>query len=426
MKKSKIQVVLIVMTCLALVFTGCGDKPAAEKEKVLKVGVLLPMTGDQAQVGTEMYNACQMALEETDYKVGDYKLDVKLYDHTTDPEKGSLALENAIVKDGIDVAFLNWSSSVALASMDIVARYKIPYYFPFGATGAIDDKWNSDPEKYSYYIGKGWAQSKYLSYAYAEVVNSAIEQGSWTPRNKKAVIFGDDTDYARGCCAAMKEALTASGWEVVFEDYFAMNTTDFVTVLGKMKNLDASLIASSIDVPAAAAAFLKQAREVDLNSLMICDDLGAVANFHELTGSASDYVIDQSPKYTNQAGYDFSAAYEKKYGTVPAAGSAGLAYDYTHLFIKCCEGALEKYGELNSETMYQYAQEVLMTGQVSLDDGVVCPRLKFDKSSKFAPGPIVGEDDYIFPVIQYFEGKGTAIWPDSKKEADILIPDYAK
>lgn len=43
-----------------------------------------------------------------------------------------------------------------------------------------------------------------------------------------------------------------------------------------------------------------------------------------------------------------------------------------------------------------------------------------------APDPITGEGKYIFPVVQYFGGKATVIWPDSQKVADLKIPDYAK
>jgi hypothetical protein len=32
----------------------------------------------------------------------------------------------------------------------------------------------------------------------------------------------------------------------------------------------------------------------------------------------------------------------------------------------------------------------------------------------------------FIPVIQYFEGKGTVIWPEEYKQADIVVPDYAK
>ena len=40
------------------------------------------------------------------------------------------------------------------------------------------------------------------------------------------------------------------------------------------------------------------------------------------------------------------------------------------------------------------------------------------------PDPVVGQDYYIFPVIQYFGGEGTLIWPGDWKEADLQIPPW--
>ena len=40
---------------------------------------------------------------------------------------------------------------------------------------------------------------------------------------------------------------------------------------------------------------------------------------------------------------------------------------------------------------------------------------------KFVAGMVVGEDYYRGPVVQYFGGEGTIIWPDYLKEADLKI-----
>ena len=33
---------------------------------------------------------------------------------------------------------------------------------------------------------------------------------------------------------------------------------------------------------------------------------------------------------------------------------------------------------------------------------------------------------YFIPVVQYFAGEAKVIWPDEYKDADIVIPDYAR
>lgn len=415
--------VAVLLVVLLTVIAGCGSEGSGSDSKVLTVGVAIPLTGPSAKAGIEFQDTVKMVFEEVDYKIGDYDVSLVWIDDQADPQKGTAAYEQAVVKDKIDVGILNWNSSVAMALMDIVAKYEIPHYFPLGAAGTINEKWHSD-DKYHYYINKGWAMPDKMTMAYIEVIDQIIEEGIWEPHNRKLAIYGDDTDWGRSYGESMKRRFTEAGWEVVNEDYTKLGETDMYPMLTKIKSLDVSLVAGTISSPPSIAAFIKQAREVNLNALMICDALGENADFYSLTGDASDFVLDNRPVFASERAKKFAADFEDRYGYAPAPAAGGQVYDYTRFFVKCANECLEKYGELTSETLYQYAREVLMTGQVSFTEGVVAEEYLYDADS--APDPQVGEGKYIFPVVQYFEGEAIVVWPDSQKMADIQIPDYAK
>lgn len=433
MKKSKI-IMIFVVVCLIFTFTACsnGSKPASEGpsspgsdgDKVLKLAVVCSLTGESAKAGIEFKDTAVMAFEEVDYKVGDYTIEPIYVDVTADPEKGALALEQAIIRDGVQAAILNWNSSVSMSLMDVAVKYKIPYYFGLGAASSIDEKWLSDPERYSYYIGKGWAQPEYMSSSYVTFINEIIEDGTWAPRNKNIGIFGDDTDWGRAVGANFKKLFTEAGWTVVAEEYFQMGTTDFYATLSKIKAGDPSLIGGTISSPASAASFLKQARELDVRALTICDAFSENANFYELAGDACDYVLDNRPLWTTDEAFAFEKAFEEKYGYAPAAATGGQVWDYTRFFIQCCEETIEKYGALDSESLYNFGQEVLLTGGTSFTDGINCEEYKFN--DEWAPGPIVGEGYYVFPILQFVKGETFAVWPDGMSNSEFVVPDYAK
>ena len=44
-------------------------------------------------------------------------------------------------------------------------------------------------------------------------------------------------------------------------------------------------------------------------------------------------------------------------------------------------------------------------------------------TSESAPDPLVGEGEFIFPVLQYAGGAGKVIWPAVWKEADLRGPN---
>src|SRR5699024_8024892 len=129
-----------------------------------------------------------------DYTIGDYTIELITVDLTDDPEKGALALEQAIVRDGAQVAMQGWLTTVAMSTMDTAARYQITYLFNYGAGEALDEKWEEDPEYYSYYIGKMFPTNDFIAQAYADLMDYGFETGEITGE-KTIAIYGEDTDW---------------------------------------------------------------------------------------------------------------------------------------------------------------------------------------------------------------------------------------
>ncbi len=421
-KKLLCLVLVVVFAISSLTVTGCS-KDSASDEKVLKIAVDLPLTGPCAKQGREFKDATELAFEEVGYKIGDYKIELVWVDDESDPEKGRRAYEQAIQREKVDVGLSNWNSSVAVALMDVAAKYQIPHFFPIGAAGTINEKWHSD-EKYKYYISKGWAEPSKMTVAYVEAINTAIEKGIWKPKNKKLAIYGDDNDWGRTFGGSIAERFKAQGWEVVAEEYTKMGETDFYPLLTKFKKLEPSLVAGTISSGQSMASFIKQTRELNLKSILICDALSETANFYELTGDASDYVLDNRPVFATEEGKKFAAKFKEKFGYEPSAAAAGQQYDYTRFFIQVANETLKEYGELNKDTLFKYSQEKLVTGEIAFTDSVLYEKIQYDSESM--PDPIVGEGYYIHSVIQFFGGEPTVIWPESSKEKDLQIPDYMK
>jgi branched-chain amino acid transport system substrate-binding protein len=419
---------------LSLVLGACTpagtQAPAATavpEAKVLKVGLEGPFTGPNARVGEEFFDAASMAFEKVNWKIGDYTVELVKIDDESDPEKATRAYEEAIVRDKIQVGLINWHSSVAVALMEVVAKYKIPHFFGFGATELVNEKYTSDPEKYSYWMGKTWPMPAKLSIAYVETIEKAIADGTWTPRNKKAAIFGEDTDWGRSFGAALRDQLIAAGWEVTSEDYFALGEVEFYPLLSKWKAEEVSLIGGTSTGATSYAALIKQSREVGLPSLIVADGLGWIGEWYELTGDASDFVLDQIPQWTTPEARAFRDDFEAKFGITPSPSAGGQAYDMTNFFIKVANDALQTYGELTSETLYKTGQEKLWSGQLvytRADGAIIHEQYKYTPES--IPDPVVGLGNYIFPVIQYTGGEGKMVWPDVWAEAELQVPEWAE
>ncbi len=383
------------------------EAPAAQE--VFKLGVQGPFSGPAAQTGDEFKGSVNMAFDAINWQIGKYKIEPVWIDCQSDPAKGSQAYEQAVVQDGIQAGILNWHSSVAVSLMEVTAKHKIPHFFGFGATEVVNETFASDPEKYGYWMVKGWPSPAKLSISYVQALEDAIAEGTWTPEAKTVAIYGEDSDWGRSFGGAIKQQLQDAGWEVVTEEYFALDQTEFYPLLNKFVDLNPALVAGTSTAAPTMSAFIKQADEVGLQSLIIADGLGWFGDWYDLTGASSNYVLDQIPGFATEEGQKFAQDFEERWGFPPSPSAAGLAYDGSRFFIALAEAVIEQHGELTSETIYNFVKDKVWTGEWTYTDGIVMSEYKY--TAETVPDPVVGKGYYIFPVRQYFDGEGKVIYP---------------
>jgi len=414
--RGKKLIVSLLMVCFALtLFAG-----SAMAEKVLKVGVLGPFTGPSAKNGAEFKASVEMAMEKIDYMVGDYKIEIVWIDSQSDPAKAASAYAEAVERKGIDCAIHNWHSSVAVAAMDVAAKYKIPHWFGFGATEVVNEKWKADPEKYSYWGGKGWPIPAKMALGYIECLEGAIAAGTYKPKAKTVAIYGEDSDWGRSLGGALKGFFADNGWEIVSEDYFPLTQTDFYPLLGKYKKKDVAVLAGTSTAAPTMTAFVKQAGEVGLQSVIIADGLGWMGDWYKMAGPASNGVLDMIPQLTTPEAQQWAKDIKAKYGFNPSPSAGGLCYDGTNMFIKILKTTLEKQGKLDKVTIHKTFVEEIHTGKLTFskaDGALIMNEYRYNAES--VPDPVVAKDGYYFPVIQYTNGKGDIVFPDDWKVKDF-------
>jgi branched-chain amino acid transport system substrate-binding protein len=249
-------------------------------------------------------------------------------------------------------------------------------------------------------------------------LEDAIAAGTWSPAAKTAAIYGEDTDWGRSFGNGLKGQLEATGWRVVDEQYFPIEQTEFYPLLTRFKDQNVALVAGTSTAPPSLSAFIKQADEVGLEALIIADGLGWVGEWYDLTGNASNFVIDQIPGWTTDEARAFAAAFETKSGLTPSPSSGGLSYDGTNFLIKLLQVTYADLGELTSETIYRTVQDKVWTGELvftAADGAIVMSEYNYSDP----PDPMVGKGYYTFPVLQYMDGESFVIWPDEWKVRNI-------
>ena len=408
MKKSNWAVIISTLIAICMLFGGSS----IAADKVFKIGIMGPFTGPSAKTGDEFKGAVTLALEKIGYKIGDYKIEPVWVDSQSDPAKATSAYAEAVESKGIQAGVLNWHSSVAAAVMDVTAQYKVHHFFGMGAAEIVNEKWTSNTAKYGYWGGKGWPVPGKLMLGYVECLNDAVKKGLWKPKNKKVALYGEDTDWGRSVGAAFKKEFGKRGWEIVSEDYFPTTQTDFYPLLSKYKKNEVSVLAGTSTSAPSMSAFIKQAGELQLKSMIVADGLGWIGDWYKMTGPSANYVLDMIPQLTTKASQEWAKKIKAKFGYTPSPSSSGLSYDGINYFIKIAKRALELHGKLDKETIHKTIVDEVYTGKLTFsaaDGALIMNEYKY--SSDSAPDPVIASDAYFFPVIQYKDGKGYIVYP---------------
>jgi branched-chain amino acid transport system substrate-binding protein len=387
---------------------GAASAPAsAAAGGTVNIGFEGPYTGDAAASGQELKNAITMTMDAANWTVGGYKINPVWIDDGTDPAKGAAAMEQAIVSQKIVAMEGGWNSSVAVAEMDVAAKYKLPSFFSCGAANTVTDKWRTDPAKYGYWVGKCWPDPSQLVTPYVEWLVAGQADGS-IKSDKTYAVWGEDTDWGRSFATAADAQLAAKGWTKKSLDIFPLTTTDFTALVSKWNTDKSSVLIGTTTSGSVNAALLKAVADSGNKAVMVSDGVAQDPNFYKNIGSASDYVMDSAP-FWRKGSDQFLADYKAKFGNEPSSQAAGLAYDYAHYFLKVLDATIKDQGSLTQENIYKEAQDKVQTGQLAYTDGVVMESYDFNKDS--LPNPVGGVGHFVFPVVQWVGGKSTLIFP---------------
>jgi|WetSurMetagenome_2_1015567.scaffolds.fasta_scaffold210858_2 branched-chain amino acid transport system substrate-binding protein len=310
--KSVIKLVVYFVALAALIFSSCRVYEKYYSVKVVKIGVIVPLTGTQANYGKYIRNGLNLALDEINKKSSEKQFKLVFEDDKADPKEGVNAINKLISMDGVKVIFGPWASSSALAVAPIAENNKVILM-----AEAISPKLKTSGD----YIFRIQPDAK----LYLDKLVSYTEKER--PELKKVAILYINNDFGKDQADYMKDKLVRIGRVVCFNQSFEPKSTDFKTVILRIKETNPD----AIFCPAYAelSNILVQLRENGLK----CQVFGSVPTENpsivKAAKGAADGVIypyhfdatNQNPKFRQ-----FMNNYHDKYGEYPE-GFASLAYD---------------------------------------------------------------------------------------------------
>ncbi len=195
----------------------------------IRVGVVLPLTGDGGPLGQIVRNGMELARDEANrYEFGSATLQFIVEDSESTPEVAAAAFEKLIYEDNVTVILGPGYSSSAAVAFPIAQENRVVAFSPTAAAaglGAIGD-----------FVFRVPAPVSRIAQSTLEVVTSELQL------NRIAVIY-DSTDVfsASGYVETVK-ALAELGVEMLGAEAFATGQTDFTAALTRIDNLKPDVI----------------------------------------------------------------------------------------------------------------------------------------------------------------------------------------
>ena len=321
----KLIVLSGVLALLVSAAIACED----EEEGPLRIGVMESLTGPGETYGTVANQAKQMAVEEINEAGG---IDGRMIELVVEDSKCNAADAITAYNKLTDVEeikiILGTSCSGAMLGAAPLAEKEGVVMFSGLAT-------NPDIANAGDYIFRTSMSDAQLGIDTGNVL--------WADGIRTLATINEETDYAEGVRRASVDQFVERGGQVVAEERYPTDTTDFRTQLTKLigANPDALHVAAQAEF--SGGTIVKQVRELGYEGPIYSDVVVVGATALEISGDAATGVkaitADLDP--ANNKAQEVLANFKQKYDYVTLPWYLGSAYDDVYITAEC----LKKTGD---------------------------------------------------------------------------------
>lgn len=414
------QPVLYLLFVLLCAFIFAPEMMAAEP---IVIGV---PTSTGFLEGKECLNAAQLAVEEINAKggvaVGNQKRPFKIESIDIRDAAPGVPVPEALL--GIEKLILSkkpaalvigpFRSEALLASMDLIAKHKVPLLGTIAMTPATEAKIKKDPQKYKY-IFRPCLNAKYLVQYLAGTMGFIKKQYGFD----KVYIMNQDVAWARKTAEIItKVYFEKAGWTVVGQESYPTGTTDFSSTLMKVRAKKVQVILPIFDMPQ-SGILVKQWNAMQIPSLMAgfispLAGPGAWKTFdRKIAGAVNcNFEVGSAISSSKVApSTAFEEAYAKRWGKPLEAGHGPApSYESVHILAE----AIERAGRLDADAIVAELEKTDRQG--------VMGRIKFDEGHQVVYGMNPAESA-VAAVFQWSsDGGRTIVFPTALAEGEIALP----
>ena len=307
-----------LLAVLALVVTACGGEEAP-----FKIGVMESVTGPGETYGNVAVEAKQMAVDEINEAGGidGRMLELIVEDSKCSAQDSITAYRKLTDVDDVKI-ILGTSCSGAMLGAAPLAESDGVVLFSGLAT-------NPDIAAAGDYIFRTAMSDAQLGIDTGNVM--------WADGARTLATITEATDYAEGVRRTSVAQFEKRGGELVAEERYASDVTDFRSQLTKLMGANPDAIHVAAQSEFAGGTIVKQLRELGYDGLLYSEVVPVGATALEIAGESATglkaVTADLDP--ANNKAREVLANFKKRYDYVTLAWYLGSAYDNVYITAEC-------------------------------------------------------------------------------------------
>ena len=319
MKKGLIAFIIIIVAGLIVYYWGGLQDKLSNNDKMIKIGVIMPLTGPVSEPGTNALRGVELSIAKFN---AEHKHQIQLIveDSKSNPKDGVSAINKLITVDKVKIVIGDIMSSVVLATAPIAERNKVVLISP-GAS-------SPDVRNAGDYIFRIYSSDDYDGQVMAEYIFNKLHK-------TKAAIIIINNDYGIGVKNTFTKRFNAMNGEVVLSEFYAQGQTDFRNIILKIKNSSPEVL-YIVGNPTENGNLVKQLKELNVNIPLTGNISFEHESFLTVAKNAFGSVIFSAPFLNIDSDKvfvkSFVSQYMKNFDNKPDV-AASLGYDAANIIL---------------------------------------------------------------------------------------------
>jgi len=209
---------------------------AFAQSNTVKVGVILPLSGANAQFGVNSKQGIELVADEINASgglkgLGGAKISLEIADSTSTPNNAATIAQRLIAENNCSAILGAFASSLTLAISEVTERRGVPLI-----TMSYSDQLTGRGFKNVFQVTPKGSVIGKAQFKYAHDISGGIAK-----TNKIAIMY-EDTAYGTSTAGGIRNAAKEAGVEIVMDEAYPLGITDVTPLINKLRASKAQVV----------------------------------------------------------------------------------------------------------------------------------------------------------------------------------------